>query len=90
MDGLDSRVKVDLTKTNFNNLKFVEIKTCAERRQNRQNRWWMEALQFKWWAQSFLTHVSKIIVGHRTKNGIVDRIDSIDVNTLANSSKVIF
>lgn len=90
MDGLDSRVKVDLASTNLNDLKFVEIKTCSDyTTESRLNRWRMETLRFKWWAQSYLTSVPNITVGRRTNDGIVYRIDTIPIDTLPNSSKVI-
>lgn len=81
MDGLDSRVEVDLTKSDFDKLNFVEVKTCVD--SNTKGR-------CRWWAQSLLARVSNIMIGHRTLNGIVYKIDSVPVHMLANRTEVIF
>lgn len=80
MDGVDSDVEVNLSEANFNRLKFVELKTCLGLDKNNYCRWW---------AHSFLARVSNIIVGHRTQDGIVTKLDNIDIDKLRNEPQVV-
>lgn len=81
MDGLDSRVEVDLLNIDFDTLKFVEIKTLVNSSGAPMN--------MRWWAQSYLANISNITVGYRTLDGIVYKVDSVPVGMLTYWRKVI-
>ncbi len=40
----------------------------------------------KWWIQSYLVNIEKIKVGFRTLDGIVTKIEDLNVNQIINSS----
>lgn len=80
MDGLDSRQEIDLSETDLDKLKFVELKTCCGPSDNRHCRWW---------AQSYLASISNICVGYRTREGIITRIENLRVDMLKNQKQVI-
>ena len=44
----------------------------------------------KWWAQSFIVGIPKIIVGYRDDDGIVSRLKTIEVKQLPKESQVIY
>lgn len=60
---------------------WVELKTTAavvnEREQIK-----FERKLLKFWAQSFLLGVPKIIVGYRTPQGILERVEELDTQTI--------
>lgn len=81
MDGLDSKVEVDLNEANFDKLKFVELKTCLGFSDPNSS-------HCKWWAHIFLARISNIHVGYRTKSGIVTKIDELPIDVLKNQNQV--
>ncbi len=66
-------------------INWVELKTSAEIRNDRDMVKFERKL-LKFWAQSFLLGVPKIIVGFRDQDGIVRRLD--DLETASIPSKV--
>lgn len=82
MDGIDSKEIVDLSKTNLNDLKFTELKCRIRPSNQRQIDNFYRFKTINWWCQSYLTNVQKIIVGLRTENGIVDELESINVESM--------
>lgn len=80
LDGLDSCVEVDLSETDYDKLKFVELKTCYTGHSNNKH--------CRWWAHSYLAGVSNITVGYRTRNGIVEKIDNLPVDGLKDQNQV--
>ena len=42
----------------------------------------------KWWAQSFLVGIPKIVCGYRDDDGVVHRLEEMDVQTLPDLAKV--
>lgn len=88
MDGIDSNRAVDLSKTDLNDLKFTEVKVRLKPSNQRQTLNFHRFKTRNWWCQSYLTNVSKIIVGLRTENGIVDELETIDVESMPKMNKV--
>lgn len=82
MDGLESNTAVDLSKTNLNDLKFTELKVQIKASNQRQVENFHRFKTRNWWCQSYLTNVQKIIVGMRTESGIVDELESINVESM--------
>ncbi|XP_046390812.1 decapping and exoribonuclease protein-like [Ischnura elegans] len=67
---------------------FVELKTSANPTDNQRE--WQKIKRFKslkWWAQSYLVGVDKIICGYRDNQGIVSRLDRYSVRELPNLGK---
>ena len=60
---------------------WVELKTTAEIRNDR-DRFKYERKLLKFWAQSFLLGVPKIIVGFRDQNGILRRLEEVETSSL--------
>lgn len=60
---------------------WVELKTTAEIN-NDKDRVKLERKLLKFWAQSFLLGVPKIIVGYRTQQGILQRLEKIDTQSI--------
>jgi RAT1-interacting protein len=42
----------------------------------------------KWWAQSFIVGIPKIVVGYRDDDGVVSRLKTIEVKQLPKESQV--
>lgn len=42
----------------------------------------------KWWAQSFIVGIPEIMVGYRDDDGVVSRLESMDVKQLRKESDV--
>lgn len=59
-------------------INWVELKTSAEI-QNDRDHTKFERKLLKFWAQSFLLGVPKIIVGFRTQQGYLQRLEELDV-----------
>ncbi|CAD6184380.1 unnamed protein product [Caenorhabditis auriculariae] len=49
--------------------------------------WFWETKSLKWWMQSFLVAVPRIVVGHRNDQGIVRTVDSIATEALVKRGK---
>jgi RAT1-interacting protein len=60
---------------------WVELKTTAAIN-NERDQIKYERKLMKFWAQSFLLGVPKIIVGYRTQQGILDRLEELDTQTI--------
>lgn len=82
MDGIESNTAVDLSKINLNDLKFTELKVRIKPSNQRQVENFHRFKTRNWWCQSYLTNVQKIIVGMRTESGIVDELESINVESM--------
>lgn len=88
MDGIESDTVIDLSKTDFNDLKFTEVKVRIKPSNQRQVFNFHRFKTRNWWCQSYLTNVQKILVGLRTESGIVDELESIDVQSMPKMYKV--
>ncbi len=64
-------------------INWVELKTSAECETDR-DRLKYERKLLKFWIQSFLLGVPKIIVGFRSKNGILQRLDELETKNIPN------
>lgn len=60
---------------------WVELKTSAEI-SNERDQIKFERKLLKFWAQSFLIGVPKIIVGFRTQQGLLQRLEELDVQSI--------
>lgn len=82
MDGIESDTAVDLSTSNLNDLKFTEVKVRMKPSNQRQVENFHRFKTRNWWCQSYLTNVPKIVVGLRTESGIVDQLESINVESM--------
>lgn len=82
MDGIESNTDIDLSKTNPNELKFTELKVRIRPSNQRQIDNFHRFKTRNWWCQSHLSNVQKIIVGLRTESGIVNELESINVESM--------
>jgi RAT1-interacting protein len=60
---------------------WVELKTTAVV-QNEKDHIKLERKLLKFWAQSFLLGVPKIIVGYRTQQGILEKLEELDTQAI--------
>jgi hypothetical protein len=67
-------------------INWVELKTSAEIKNDRDMMKYERKL-LKFWAQSFLLGVPKIIVGFRDQHGIVHRLEELDTASIPNKVK---
>jgi RAT1-interacting protein len=67
-------------------INWVELKTSAEIRNDRDMIKYERKL-LKFWAQSFLLGVPKIIVGFRDHHGIVHRLEELETASIPNKVK---
>lgn len=67
-------------------INWVELKTSAEIRNDRDMIKYERKL-LKFWAQSFLLGVPKIIVGFRDNHGIVHRLEELETASIPNKVK---
>jgi RAT1-interacting protein len=62
-------------------INWVELKTTAEIHNDRDSMKYERKL-LKFWAQSFLLGVPKIIVGFRDRNGILLRLEEMETHSI--------
>lgn len=62
-------------------INWVELKTSAEMRNDR-DRDNFERKLLKFWIQSFLLGVPRIIVGFRSRDGVLQRVEDMDVASI--------
>jgi len=62
-------------------INWVELKTSAELEHDRDYSKY-ECKLLKFWIQSFLLGVPKIIVGFRSKNGILQRLEELETKNI--------
>ncbi|KAL1854779.1 decapping endonuclease targeting mRNA [Diaporthe australafricana] len=62
-------------------INWVELKTSAEMRNDR-DRDNFERKLLKFWVQSFLLGVPRIIVGFRSRDGVLQRVEDMDVASI--------
>lgn len=86
MDGIvrDSPIDDDM---NFNDLEFIELKVKRRETHFRQTISFYKYKAIKWWCQSFLVGIKRIIVGLRNDNGIVGSYEEVDIRNVARESK---
>ncbi|EFX83760.1 hypothetical protein DAPPUDRAFT_100371 [Daphnia pulex] len=65
---------------------FVELKTNKHIGNEMQQAAFNRFKSMKWWAQSFIVGISKIVVGYQDDDGIVSRLETMDVNQLRKQS----
>ncbi|XP_041363441.1 decapping and exoribonuclease protein-like isoform X2 [Gigantopelta aegis] len=66
---------------------YVEMKTTREIDTHRQMENFKRFKLIKWWAQSFLVGITKIVCGYRDDDGVVHRIEEMDVPKLPDMAK---
>ncbi|KAL2039183.1 hypothetical protein N7G274_008232 [Stereocaulon virgatum] len=64
-----------------NPINWVELKTSAEIENDKDNMKYERKL-LKFWIQSFLLGVPKIIIGFRSKNGILQRLEELETKNI--------
>lgn len=62
-------------------INWVELKTSAEVRGERDAAN-LERKMLKWWIQSFLLGVPKIVVGFRSRDGVLTSVDELDTASI--------
>ena len=67
-------------------INWVELKTSAEIRDDREKIKYERKL-LKFWIQSFLLGVPKIIVGFRSKDGVLQRLEEVETKSIPNKVK---
>ena len=67
-------------------INWVELKTSAEIRNDRDMLKYERKL-LKFWAQSFLLGVPKIIVGFRNQDGILQRLEELETHAIPGKVK---
>ncbi|KAL5337084.1 RAI1 like PD-XK nuclease-domain-containing protein [Aspergillus crustosus] len=67
-------------------INWVELKTSAEMR-NEKDKLKFERKLLKFWAQSFLLGVPRIVVGFRDQNGIVRRLEELETGNIPSTVK---
>ncbi|XP_046656549.1 decapping and exoribonuclease protein-like [Daphnia pulicaria] len=65
---------------------FVELKTNKHIGNEMQQAAFNRFKSMKWWAQSFIVGIPKIVVGYRDDDGVVSRLETMDVNQLRKQS----
>lgn len=88
MDGIESDQLVDLTTCNLERVNFVELKVHRRASNGRQQQNFYRYKVRNWWCQCFLVGVSKVIMGERDDDGIVDELHTLDINEIAKGGKV--
>nr|CAQ53418.1 CG9125-PA [Drosophila melanogaster]CAQ53421.1 CG9125-PA [Drosophila melanogaster] len=84
LDCVDSKEPVDFKDCRvLDSLKFVELKTSVFNMNPHQIRTFKSFKSANWWSQSFLVGITTLYVGLRDTKGMLQRIDEIDVATLA-------
>jgi RAI1 like PD-(D/E)XK nuclease len=63
-------------------INYVELKTAADPSASDRDVVKFQRKLLKFWAQSFLLGVPKIIVGFRTKEGILTRLEELDTQAI--------
>lgn len=86
MDGIARDKPVDYD-VNFNELEFIELKVKRRETHFRQSINFYKYKAIKWWCQSFLVGIKRIIVGLRNDSGIVDSYEEVDLRNVARESK---
>lgn len=86
MDGIESAG--EFTDTDVNDLTFVELKVRMKPSNQRQMDNFYRFKTINWWCQSHLANVQKIVVGLRNQAGIVDALETMDVESLPKMSEV--
>jgi RAT1-interacting protein len=66
---------------------WVELKTTATVTSEKEQIKYERKL-LKFWAQSFLLGVPRIVVGYRTQQGILERVEELDVQTIPDKVKL--
>ena len=62
---------------------FVELKTSREVESRRQQTTMQKFKMLKWWAQSFLVGIGKVVVGFRDEEGLLHRQHAYGTSQLA-------
>ena len=68
-------------------INWVELKTTAIVNNDR-DQVKLERKLLKFWAQSFLLGVPKIVVGYRTQQGILERLEELDTQSIPESVRL--
>lgn len=82
MDGIDQKVPIDKDSVDLNLFDFIELKVTRHITHPRQNQTFYRFKMLKWWCQSFLVGIQRVIVGYRNDNGIVNEIKEMPVKLM--------
>lgn len=88
MDGVLSK---ELLKEpiNFEDVQFVELKTNQIKENDYHETMFKKNKLLKWWSQSYLVGIKKVLCGFRTYNGVVKHLEYFKVKDMPYKSKVI-
>ncbi|GAB6029280.1 Dom-3 Z [Chamberlinius hualienensis] len=78
IDCIDPTQKIIPNQTSH----YIELKTNREIAFERQDRNFRRYKLLKWWAQSFLVGIPKLVVGFRDDDGIVSEVANFEVKAL--------
>eukprot|EP00095_Tigriopus_kingsejongensis_P002537 snap_masked-scaffold344_size201325-processed-gene-1.0 protein:Tk02537 transcript:snap_masked-scaffold344_size201325-processed-gene-1.0-mRNA-1 annotation:"protein dom3z" len=81
MDGVESAETVD-AQLDLNRLRFIELKTSRRIEHSGHSRTFAKFKLIKWWAQSFLVAIPKVICGFRDDAGIVHQLKTYPIYEL--------
>lgn len=82
MDGIELDHSVNLNRTDFNEIPFIELKVKLREEKENQR---INTLRFKfrnWWCQCFLANIKKVLVGVRDRDGNVTELVDLDVRDI--------
>ncbi|XP_063697940.1 decapping nuclease DXO homolog [Culicoides brevitarsis] len=86
MDGVDTKNEVKNLK-DLQNVKQVELKVKREEQKYYQKQNFVKFKQIKWWCQSFLVGIERVLVGLRDDKGIVYRVEEQKVSEMPSYAK---
>ncbi|KAL5017823.1 hypothetical protein ScPMuIL_003545 [Solemya velum] len=67
--------------------KYVEFKTTRDIENERQDQNFRRFKLIKWWAQSFLVGIEKIVAGYRDDDGVVHRLETLETMRIPETVK---
>ncbi|KAK6171101.1 hypothetical protein SNE40_019359 [Patella caerulea] len=82
VDGIDNTIK--------HNNKYVEYKTTRQIESRNQDINFRRFKLIKWWAQSYLVGISKIVCGYRDDQGIVHSLDEFETQKIPDEAKDLY
>ncbi|XP_003737799.1 decapping and exoribonuclease protein [Galendromus occidentalis] len=87
IDAVDPKVLQKKPHLKHSTRRYVEMKTSRRIDNDRQNETFLRYKTIKWWAQSYLIGIPRVICGFRNDDGIVERLESYPLGTLAHLGK---
>ncbi|XP_013781149.2 decapping and exoribonuclease protein-like [Limulus polyphemus] len=88
VDGLDSVSQKSDKSCKCSSLQhFVELKTSRKISHPKQERNFFRYKLLKWWAQSFLAGIPRVICGFRNDNGIVEKLQTFSLKDISQKGR---